>query len=1387
MIEYLKSKASNEDVFKVINPVVGNWFKNKFKGFSDPQKYAIIPIHNKENILVSAVTGSGKTLTAFTSILSELITFSENDLLENQIYAVYISPLKALSNDVEFNLNQPLKEMESESKKDFNIKVAVRTGDTTQSEKSKMLRKTPHILITTPESFSIVLTSPKLKEKLRSVKWVIIDEIHALAESKRGVHLSLALERLEDLSQNFTRIGLSATAEPIEDIARFLVGSKRKCKIAKVELKKNMDIKVLSPVPDLINVTHKQMHNEMYDLIDNLIQEHKTTLVFTNTRSATERVVHHLKERFPKKYTENIGAHHGSLSKEHRLDMETRMREGKLKAIVCLEGNSKIIDSDGKWIKIKDINEKNVKSLNKEFKLSDNKIITKVTKENNDNLVKIKTSLGKEIICTKEHKFLTINKNGNLEWKEAKDLVEQDYVGTIRKYNSKTLTKKEMDTLFLSNYPDDGYLELKTEFLKKIKSKTIEEYGSIKGYWLKELKNKVSYSVLLQDIRGKFLFKVGTIKKITNDLDIKNETLWESIINFSSDKYRAKKLEMSKELMRLLGFMSAEGYISYRALYVSNRNEKLLKYYSGIIKRLSGRKPFKKLSSSGTPVLSWESIFLSKFLQNIGFKGGRKSRINFIPEFVFSLDQKLVFSFLSGYLDGDGFPETKKDERTYSIGFSTTSKEMANNLMQLLLREEIVSSIRSRYIDSEYQVLNGRKINKKGWFYNVAVIGGSHLRKFIKNINPKRENLERTKKVLSLNGYSNLDIIPNLGVKLRELRKRIGVSAYRLNKEQGIDPTKYELNNRAISRKQLKKLLEIYKNKDVYLHNLINSDIFWERIRYKEKVKKEKFVYNIEVENDHNYIANGFLTKNCSTSLELGIDIGYIDLVILLGSPKSVARCTQRFGRAGHRLHDTIKGRIIVLDRDDLVECSILLKNVIEGKIDRIHIPENCLDVLAQQIYGIAISEKISEKDLWKMITSSYCYRNLKYSEFLEILDYLSGEYTKLEDRHVYAKIWYDKESGMIGKRSRLARMIYMTNIGTIPDETHVQVKIGEQVIGKIDEAFLERLKRGDVFVLGGNKYEFLFSRGMTAQVKTAEMRPPTIPSWFSEMLPLSFDLANDISKFRGLMEKKFNNEDSKEEIMAFLSKYLYLDKNAENAIYEYLRQQYLFEELPNDKKILVEEYKEDNKKFIVFHTLYGRKVNDVLSRAVAYIIGRLYHIDVEIGISDNGFYVSSEKTIIVSQVFEHLKLKDIDSIMKNAIDKTEVLKRRFRHCAVRSLMILRNYGGRTKRVGRQQVSSMLLLNAVRRISEDFPILKESRREVLDDLMDLENAKIIIENIENKKIEVKTFQTKIPSPFAFNLVLEGYIDIMKMEDKVEFLRRMHHLVLAKIGKTKKIE
>ncbi|MBU1974714.1 MAG: ATP-dependent helicase, partial [Nanoarchaeota archaeon] len=221
--------------------------------------------------------------------------------------------------------------------------------------------------------------------------------------------------------------------------------------------------------------------------------------------------------------------------------------------------------------------------------------------------------------------------------------------------------------------------------------------------------------------------------------------------------------------------------------------------------------------------------------------------------------------------------------------------------------------------------------------------------------------------------------------------------------------------------------------------------------------------------------------------------------MICLGSPKSVARFLQRSGRAGHQLHSTVKARIIVMDRDDLVECSLLLKSAKEQNIDRVHIPQNALDVLAQHIYGIAINGIIQIKELFNLIKQSYCYQNLEWDDFFELIKFLSGAYVSLEERHVYARIWYDQETGEIGKRGKMARVIYMTNIGTIPTESYIQVKIKDQIVGMIDEGFLEKLKPGDVFVLGGNVYMFKFSRGMTAQVSSSVNRPPTVPRWYSE------------------------------------------------------------------------------------------------------------------------------------------------------------------------------------------------------------------------------------------------------------------------------------------------
>jgi len=871
----MKEPHKAKDVKKILNKTIEKWFFSRFKSFSLPQLYGVMEIHSRNNILISAPTGATKTLTGFLSVLNELVDSSEKGILEDKVYCVYISPLKALNNDIQRNLEEPLKEIEKVAGKELGIRVGVRTGDTTTKDRAAMLKNPPHILITTPESLAILLASPKFREKLSSVQWYICDEVHALAENKRGVHLSLSVEMLQRLSPGMTRVGLSATVAPLEKIAEYLVGYEedkpRKCKIVNVQFIKQMDLKVLSPVPDLIDVEHGVMHKKMYELMDKLIQEHKTTLIFTNTRAATERVVHHLKEKFPKNYTEEIkdeegstfedkiGAHHGSLSKEHRLKIETDLREGKLKCVVC------------------------------------------------------------------------------------------------------------------------------------------------------------------------------------------------------------------------------------------------------------------------------------------------------------------------------------------------------------------------------------------------------------------------------------------------------------------------------------------------------------------------------------------------STSLELGIDIGYIDLVIMLSSPKSVARALQRVGRSGHQLHSVTKGRIIVMDRDDLVECAVLLKSAVEKKIDKIHIPENCLDVLSQQIDGIAIQEKIHINDLKKMIRQSYCYRNLSDKDFIDVIDYLSGKFIDLEDRYVYAKIWYDEDTGMIGRRGKMGRVIYMTNIGTIPESHQVIVKVGTQTVGRIEEAFLEKLKPGDIFILGGSVYQFKFARGTVAQVNASVSRPPTVPRWFSEMLPLSFDLANEIGRFRKLLCEKFCYNKPKKEILKFINDYLYIDKNGAESIYKYFWEQFHYSKVPSNTLVLVENYFDGQRYYVVFHTLFGRRVNDCLSRAMAFAIARSQHKSVDLGISDNGFYIASEKKILALKAFKLIKSKDLRKIMDQAIDKTEVLNRRFRHCANRSLMILRNYMGRTKRVGRQQVKSMILMSAVRRISEDFPILKEARREVLEDLMDIDNSRSVLEGIENKKIKVEEVVNNMPSPFALNLITQGHTDIMKIEDKQEFLRRMHKNLIVKLSMKKDIK
>jgi ATP-dependent Lhr-like helicase len=323
---------------------VARWFKDTFDEPTEIQVRAWPEIQKRRNILISAPTGSGKTLAAFLSTIDDLVKQGLEGRLEEKTQVVYVSPLKALSNDIERNLQMPLRGIGEELKKsglpEIKMKVLVRTGDTSTSERTAMIKYPPHILVTTPESLYLLLTSENGRKMLSNVDIAIIDEIHALFGNKRGSHLSLSLERLNALTKKeLIRIGLSATQKPIENVARFLVGNRftgktdeLNCRIIDTGHRRDLDLKIEVPPSPLSAVMSNEVWGEIYERLERLINEHRTTLIFVNTRRLAERMTHNLTERLG---TEIVAAHHGSISKEIRLDAEERLKSGSLRALVA--------------------------------------------------------------------------------------------------------------------------------------------------------------------------------------------------------------------------------------------------------------------------------------------------------------------------------------------------------------------------------------------------------------------------------------------------------------------------------------------------------------------------------------------------------------------------------------------------------------------------------------------------------------------------------------------------------------------------------------------------------------------------------------------------------------------------------------------------------------------------------------------------------------------------------------------------------------------------------------------------------------------------------------------------------------------------------------------
>ncbi|WP_336135764.1 ATP-dependent helicase [Natronomonas amylolytica] len=537
-----------------------------------------------------------------------------------------------------------------------------------------------------------------------------------------------------------------------------------------------------------------------------------------------------------------------------------------------------------------------------------------------------------------------------------------------------------------------------------------------------------------------------------------------------------------------------------------------------------------------------------------------------------------------------------------------------------------------------------------------------------------------------------------------------------------------------------------------------------------------------------------------STSLELGIDMPHVDLVVQVGSPKSVAAMLQRVGRAGHQLGQTVKGRVIALDRDELVECAVMLKKAEEGFVDRVFVPENAQDVAAQQVYGMAINGPLPEAEIRSVLRSAYPYRAYDDAEYESLFRYLTADYDGMAEKNVYPKVWRDDNdppggeyhydefapgTPLVGKRGRLARVIYMTNIGTIPDSfsCDVIVRSGDEWVGQLDEEYLDTLEKGDVFVLGGSNYEYSYRRGSNVYVDRTSARA-TVPSWFSERLPLSYDLGREILTFqRDLLDRLADG--GPPAVRRWLREFP-LDENTVRAITRMFEAQVDYagiESVSTDQRLSIEVEldREEYRRNYYVHANYGRRFNDGLSRLLAYRCAQQANTNVKVAVADHGFTLSMplNRKVDIDGIIADIDPEDVRSNLRAALDGTDLLKRYFRINATRSLMILKRYKGHEKSASQQQVSSEMLLGFAEG-KEDFAVMEETYREILEDKLAVGAVETFVAGVDSGNIDVAIQQVDTPTPRAFGLATLMASDVVLAEDESAVLQEFHDRVMEEI-------
>jgi ATP-dependent Lhr-like helicase len=524
----------------------------------------------------------------------------------------------------------------------------------------------------------------------------------------------------------------------------------------------------------------------------------------------------------------------------------------------------------------------------------------------------------------------------------------------------------------------------------------------------------------------------------------------------------------------------------------------------------------------------------------------------------------------------------------------------------------------------------------------------------------------------------------------------------------------------------------------------------------------------------------------CSTSLEMGIDIGAIDTVVMVSAPKGVARALQRLGRSGHAMNRTSHGVLVASNINDLAECAVTARMMELRELEPVQFHAQPADVLAQHLVGMAVFGSVTADEAFALVRRSHPFRALSREFFDRVLHYLAGGGFTLEKQYagVFGKVRIDDRGNLQLTAPRIARDFYQ-NVGTINTETMVQVRLGRKGLGQVEESFMKGLKPGDVFVLAGRPVRLVETQLLTAKVRRADGELPTVPRWYANKMPLASGLADEVVRLRAEVAARLpsGRAAAPAELGAainWLSAEYHLSQANAGALARHFALQAQISAIPTPRFILIELFRDRGLVHYFFHILIGRSANDALSRLIAQRVHEMKGGNALVTIDDYGFQLSLRpfQQLTVAECKNLFRREGAEAALREALAEASLVKWQFRGVAQTGLMVPRKVHGAERKSRSLQWSSEIIFNVLRQREPDHPLLAEAYAEATLRFLDLPRALQFLERAAELPWQLNELDRV--SPFAFGIYVSTIKETMTLEDPETTVERLYHEMYGSI-------